>query len=158
MKVFICRLPKCMQGRSQNSREVPQNFVEVLNIDDVTGNDIIQRNQHRKENKIKLSSALITGVNLASQLKKNVVFHLCGKSTIIIRSPVRSYACILASLYHFDKSLRRTFSQLLPFQSMNSNTTAGCERCSRLIKKDSSKTNVNCCSALVSFGKTLHLV
>ena len=55
-----------MQGRSQNSREVPQNFVEVLNIDDVTGNEIIQGNQHRKEKKIKLSSALITGVKLAS--------------------------------------------------------------------------------------------
>ena len=37
------------QGRSQNLKEVPQNFTEVFNIDDVTANDIIQRNQHRKE-------------------------------------------------------------------------------------------------------------
>ena len=33
------------------------------------------------------------------------------------------------------KSWRRTFSQHLSFQSLNSNTRAGCERCSRLIKK-----------------------
>ena len=52
--------------RDEARIQEPQNFVEVLNIDDVTGNDIIQRNQHRKENKIKLSSALITGVKLAS--------------------------------------------------------------------------------------------
>ena len=37
------------QGRSQNLKEVPQNFLEVLNIDDVTANDVIQRNQHREE-------------------------------------------------------------------------------------------------------------
>ena len=39
------------QGRSQNLKEVPQNFTEVFNIDDVTANDVIQRNQHRKEKK-----------------------------------------------------------------------------------------------------------
>ena len=32
------------QGRSQNLKEVTQNFTEVFNIDDVTANDIIQRN------------------------------------------------------------------------------------------------------------------
>ena len=37
------------QGRSQNLKEVPQNFLEVLNIDDVTANDVIQRNQHHEE-------------------------------------------------------------------------------------------------------------
>ena len=36
------------QRRSQNLKE-PQNFKEVLNIDDVTVNDVTQRNQHRKE-------------------------------------------------------------------------------------------------------------
>ena len=36
------------QGRSQNLKEVPQNFTEVFNIDDVTAND---RNQHCKEKK-----------------------------------------------------------------------------------------------------------
>ena len=31
---------KCdSQGRSQNLKEVPQNFTEVFNIDDVTAND-----------------------------------------------------------------------------------------------------------------------
>ena len=39
------------QGRSQNLEEVPQNFTEVFNIDDVTANDVIQRNQHRKQRK-----------------------------------------------------------------------------------------------------------
>ena len=40
-----------LQGRSQNSKEVPQNFMEVFNIDDVKANDVIQRNQHYKEKK-----------------------------------------------------------------------------------------------------------
>ena len=37
------------QGRSQNLKEVPQNFLEVLNIDDVTANDVIQRNHIAKK-------------------------------------------------------------------------------------------------------------
>ena len=37
------------QGHSQNLKEVPQNFTEVFNIDDVTANNVIQRNQHCKE-------------------------------------------------------------------------------------------------------------
>ena len=44
------------QGRSQNLIEVPQNFTEVLNIDDVTANDAIKRNQHRKEKKLEFHS------------------------------------------------------------------------------------------------------
>ena len=44
------------QGRSQNLKEVPQNFLEVLNIDDVTANDVIQRNQQHKEKKIEFHS------------------------------------------------------------------------------------------------------
>ena len=39
------------QGRSQNLREVPQNFTEVFNIHDVRANDVIQINQFRKEKK-----------------------------------------------------------------------------------------------------------
>ena len=42
-----------LQGRSQNLKEVPQNFTEVFNIDGVTSNDAIKRNQHRKEKKSK---------------------------------------------------------------------------------------------------------
>ena len=37
------------QGRSQNLKEGLQNFTEVSNVDDVTANDVIQRNQHRKK-------------------------------------------------------------------------------------------------------------
>ena len=35
------------QGRKQNLKEVPQNFTEVFNIDNVTLDDVIQRNKHR---------------------------------------------------------------------------------------------------------------
>ena len=52
-------------ARSQNSKEVPRNFAEVFNIDDVTANDVIQRNQHRKEKK-NLNSIVIIDVKLAS--------------------------------------------------------------------------------------------
>ena len=40
-----------IQGRSQNFEKVPQNFTEVSNVDDVTANDVIQKNQYRKEKK-----------------------------------------------------------------------------------------------------------
>ena len=53
------------QGRSQNLKEVPQNFTEVFNSHDVTANDVIQSKQHHKE-KINLSSIVITDVKLAS--------------------------------------------------------------------------------------------
>ena len=35
------------QGRSQNLKEVPQNFMEVFNVDDVKTNGTIQKNKHR---------------------------------------------------------------------------------------------------------------
>ena len=40
------------QGRSQNLKGVPRNFMEVFKVDDVTANDVIQEKQHllRKEN------------------------------------------------------------------------------------------------------------
>lgn len=38
-------------GRSHNLKEVPQNFKEFFNIDDVTASDVLQRNQSRKEKK-----------------------------------------------------------------------------------------------------------
>ena len=63
-------------GRSQSLNEVPQNFTEVYNVDDVS-----RRNQHRKEKK-NLSSIVITGVKLASYWRKtwNFVFHFYGKT------------------------------------------------------------------------------
>ena len=30
-----------IQERSQNLKEVPQNFMEVFNVDDITDNDVI---------------------------------------------------------------------------------------------------------------------
>ena len=51
---------------------VHQHFTEVFNIDDVTTNDVIQRNQHHKE--LNLSSIVITDVKLALWLKKDSEF------------------------------------------------------------------------------------
>ena len=55
-----------MSGAYQNLKEVPQNFTDIFDIDDVAANDFIQRNQHRKEKKKNLSSIVITDVKLAS--------------------------------------------------------------------------------------------
>ena len=47
---------KVTQGRGQNLKVVPQNFTEFFSIDDVTPNDLIQRNQHCKEKKLEFHS------------------------------------------------------------------------------------------------------
>ena len=47
-------IPIYKKDLKKNSKEVPQNFTDVLNMDDVTANDVKQRNQHRKEKKNKL--------------------------------------------------------------------------------------------------------
>ena len=41
-----------IQGRSQNLKAVPQNFMDVSKVDDIIANDVIQEKQHllRKEN------------------------------------------------------------------------------------------------------------
>ena len=49
------------QVRSQNLKEVPQNFKQVFNIDDVTANST-----NIAKKKINLSSIVITDVKLAS--------------------------------------------------------------------------------------------
>ena len=55
--VLFKLIGKGIQGRSQSLKEVPQNFTEVFNIDDVTANEVIKRNQHRKEkNKLEFHS------------------------------------------------------------------------------------------------------
>ena len=68
---------------------------------------------------------------------------------VIVRSS--NYGCIILT-----KSSRRTSSQHLPYQSLNSNTRVGRERCSRFAKV-TSKTKVNCCSTLNRFKQNLHL-
>ena len=40
------------QGRRPNLKEVPQNFTEAFNVGNVTTNDVIRKNQHRKEKKL----------------------------------------------------------------------------------------------------------
>ena len=64
---------------------------------------------------------------------------------------------ISIAVLFLTKSSQRTSSQHLPFQSLNSNTRVGHERCSRFIKI-TTKTKVNCCSILDRFEQTLHLV
>ena len=64
---------------------------------------------------------------------------------------------ISTAVLFLTKSSQRTSSQYLPFQSLNSNTRVGHERCSRFIKI-TTKTKVNCCSTLGRFEQTLHLV
>ena len=67
--------------------------------------------------------------------------------------------CVYISIavLFLTKSSQRTSSQHLPFQSLNSNTRVGHERCSRFIKV-TTKTKVNCCITLDRFEQTLHLV
>ena len=55
------------------------------------------------------------------------------------------------------KGSRYTFSQHLPFQSVNSNIRIGCERCSRLIKKTPARWK-SIVVVHVRFEQTLHLV
>ena len=38
------------QARRQNLKAVPQNFMEVFKVDDVTTNDVIQKKQHLLRN------------------------------------------------------------------------------------------------------------
>ena len=55
------------------------------------------------------------------------------------------------------KFSRRTSSQHLPFESMNSNTKVRCERCSGLIKKTLVRQNLIVVVHFVRFEQTLHL-
>ena len=54
----------CVQGRSQNLKGVPQNSMQVFNIDDVRANDVIKTNI-TKEKKTRVDM-LIINVKLAS--------------------------------------------------------------------------------------------
>ena len=44
MYIYIYIYIYMYRGRSQNLKEVPQNFTEVFSIDEVTANDVIKRN------------------------------------------------------------------------------------------------------------------
>ena len=46
-KLWFTDTDSLMQGRSQNLKEVPQNFMKIFNVDDVIANDVIEKNQHR---------------------------------------------------------------------------------------------------------------
>ena len=67
------------------------------------------------------------------------------------------YVYVSIAVLFLTKSSGRTSSQHLPFQSLNSSTRVGRERCSRFIKVFT-KTKVNCCSTPDRFEQTLHLV
>ena len=56
-----CYLFHALQGHSQNLKEVPQNFTEVFNVDDVTAKTSYREINIAKK-KINLSSIIITDV------------------------------------------------------------------------------------------------
>ena len=64
----------------------------------------------KKETK-NLSSIVITDVKLVSKLKKDLEFCFLfyGKNTLTVRSHVHGYACMLASLFCFDKKFATHF-------------------------------------------------
>ena len=87
------------KGSSENLKQVPQNFTEVLNIDDITDNDVIQKNQHRTEKEINLGSKVIIDVKLASWLKKDseICFSFLWKEHCHSKIPgalLCEYVCI----------------------------------------------------------------
>ena len=51
-----------MKGRSQNLKEVPQNFMEVSKVDDVTANDVVEKKQHLLRKKTYRFPIVITTV------------------------------------------------------------------------------------------------
>ena len=72
---------------------------------------------------------------------------------------LQMYECVHISIavLFLTKSSLHTSSQHLPFQSLNSKTRVGHERCSRFIKF-TTKTKVNCCKTFDRFEQTLYLV
>ena len=104
------------QWCNQNLKEVPQYVTVVFNIGDITSKTSYRETNITKK-KINLSSIVITDAKLALELKKDLefCFHFYGKTTIIVRSPVHGYACILASLYYFDKNFTVHFQPTFTF-------------------------------------------
>ena len=88
-----------------------------------------------------MSSIVITDVKLASYLKKDFWIGIFFFFISMARTPSQqhlhtlgAWLCVYISITVLFCS-RHTFNQHLPFQSINSNTGVGYERCSRLIKK-----------------------
>ena len=53
------------QARSQNLKAVPQNFMKVFKVSDVTANDVIQKKQHRlRKEKLQISHISIFNIKL----------------------------------------------------------------------------------------------
>ena len=111
------------QGHSQNLKAVPQNFMEVFKVDDVTANDAIQKKQHllRKE-KLQIShnhyclisifsikllrkirNLVFISKEITSQFQYFLDWNLYDDFTIWSAnlSNCCRYTCILASLYYF---------------------------------------------------------
>ena len=51
-----CVISGCNQGRSQNLKEVPQNFRDVFDIDDLTANDIYRETNIAKKKNLQFHS------------------------------------------------------------------------------------------------------
>ena len=99
-------------------------------------------------------SKAITSISILFRLK--FVWRLHSTIFKLIKLQQICVYISIAVLF-LTKRSQRTSTQHLPFQSLNSNTRVGHERCSRFIKI-TTKTKVNCCSTLDRFEQTLHLV
>ena len=80
--------------------------MKVLNVDNVTANDVIQRNQHRKE-KNNLSSIVITDLKLASCWRQEHLHSkisgawLCVYVSITVLFWQNVHVAISANIYLF---------------------------------------------------------
>ena len=130
MKIFpeylysrIFSLTLSLLGRSQNLKQVPQNFMKAFNVDDI----ILIYQLLASYKKINIASEEIINYRVTSQS------HNCCQISIIVRErtgisviffflflrchskifkllePVYSSACILTSPYQFDKKLTKHF-------------------------------------------------
>ena len=124
------------QGRSQNLKQVPQDFMKILTSSrrhtEVSANDVIQENKLRKLNNYKLQR----------YFPKLSLFLTC---IIVWGRPG-----ILVKMQLFSLFLRQERFHISIFLVTLSNTKIRCERSERLMKrpiipwKDTSRTIVNC--------------
>ena len=82
-----------IQGRSQNFKAVPQNFIKVFKVDDFTINNVIQKKQNllRKE-KLQISHPSCVSIFMAVLQKKVNVEYVIGSISMQIASHIHNAA------------------------------------------------------------------
>ena len=82
-----------IQGRSQNLKAVPQNFIKVFKVDDFTINNVIQKKQNllRKE-KLQISHPSCVNIFMAVLQKKVNVGYDIGSISMQIASHIHNAA------------------------------------------------------------------